>query len=150
MNEKNEKSDKIRDRRDDERKQILLYALQREDALVNNRLVWVLTMQGFLFAAVALSLEKDVDLNLFYANILGCLGLGLSIMGAFLSWWSNSSIKCIRKKWGDIESTLDDVSPFGSDGHASDAKTNHFGLSVFLPVSTGLAWALILYYINGR
>lgn len=35
--------------------------LKHEDALVNNRLTWTLTIQGFLFAAYGLSIQKRLD-----------------------------------------------------------------------------------------
>ena len=60
---------------DQQRKEILLFALNREDSLVNNRLIWVLTIQGFLFTAVALSLDKNIAQELFMRVAIFMLSL---------------------------------------------------------------------------
>ena len=133
----------VSDGRDSERKEILLYALQREDNLVNNRLIWVLTIQGFLFAAVALSKEKNIEPDSF-VNIIGFMGLAISSMGSILSLWANKQIDGIRSQWTELKDVVQDVSPFGAGPHKSNLSANLFGLSLFLPIFTGVAWLLIL------
>ena len=131
------------DGKDSERKEILLYALQREDALVNNRLIWVLTIQGFLFAAVALAKERGVQPENFI-KIIGSMGIVISCMGTTLSVLANRQINGIKLSWGNLASVTQDVSPFGSGPHKKKSLKNYFGLSFFLPVFTGIAWVLVL------
>ena len=97
--------------KDQQRKDILLFALCREDSLVNNRLIWVLTIQGFLFAAVALSFEKGIEQKI-YLLIISIVGVAISVMGAFLSVLANIHINKLKSQWGGIKTIVKDVSPF--------------------------------------
>jgi len=129
--------------KDQQRKEILLYALNREDSLVNNRLIWVLTIQGFLFAAVALSFEKEIAQNKFLF-IISIVGIVISIMGTYLSVLANLHINKLKSQWGDIKTIVKDVSPFGSGAHRPKSFTNLVGLSFLLPLCTGIAWLAVL------
>ena len=129
--------------KDQQRKDILLFALCREDSLVNNRLIWVLTIQGFLFAAVALSFEKGIEQKI-YLLIISIVGIAISVMGAFLSVLANIHINKLKSQWGGIKTIVKDVSPFGSGPHRPESFTNLIGLSFLLPVCTGIAWVAVL------
>ena len=129
---------------DQQRKEILLFALNREDSLVNNRLIWVLTIQGFLFTAIALSLDKNIAQELFM-RVAIFMGLAISIMGTYLSICANLHINRLKTQWGSLNTIVKDVSPFGSGPHRPKSITNLVGLSFLLPVCTGIAWLVILY-----
>lgn len=48
----------------DDKKQLILFNLQREDSLNNNRLGWLLSFQGFIFATYGVLLSEWQPLNL--------------------------------------------------------------------------------------
>jgi hypothetical protein len=85
-------------------------ALEHENTLTNHRLTWLLTSQGFLFAAFALvfeaSTKNDVkpEIRVVYEWILG----GLAITGILVSVWIGLGIQtageqhdCLERWWKD-------------------------------------------------
>lgn len=69
--------------------------IKREDGLTNNRLTWILPINAFLFAALALiTRDGDPDLQRFIRKwvplsgmLINVMGF-LALMGAFLALWS--------------------------------------------------------------
>ena len=126
-------------------RKILLFALEREDKLINNRISWVLTFEGFMFAAYTF-LNKNMAAELPIETmkyVYPLLGGFIALMGAILVIWGNVSIASIRKEWGKFEGNDTQVSPFGSVGHSKNRVTNFFGLSFFIPLSCLAAWIVI-------
>ncbi len=83
MNEK-EKQDKFSsfDKEDKQRYyEYLSQQIEREDGLVNNRLTWMVTTQGLLFAAIALVARNDTT----NSNLIKVLTKWLPVTGMFLS-----------------------------------------------------------------
>jgi len=128
---------------DSEIKDVLLYSLQREDNLINNRLIWVLTFQGFLFAVAAISFTGGKPPE-YFISAVASLGAFTSGLGVFLSIWGNGSILKIRNKWSEYDGYAKEVSPFTSVQNNTTRFSVFFGLSVFMPLSICVAWLWIL------
>lgn len=121
--------------------------IEREDSLVNTRITWMLTSQGFLFAALALIVNKDARAELYkiLVFILPLTGASLSLIGLFGVYAANSALRKLKAKWPDIE---DDkfVRPFGG-------KTASFIGNIpcySLPVTMCIIWLFILYMTISR
>ena len=148
MNQEVEHEEQKHDGKDGERKEILLFALQPEDSLVNNRLVWVLTIQGFLFAAVALAIEKGIEHG-WFLYIISIMGIIIAVISTVLSFRANIHINTLKDQWGDLTQIVQDVSPFGSGQHKRSSPYNLVGLSFWLPLFTGVAWVFVLLGVKG-
>ena len=78
--------------------------ITKEEGLIHNRITWMLTFQGFLFAAVVLSAKSDVDPILgpllrrtipvvaLVSAVLGLIGvraayISINNIKAFLAWY---------------------------------------------------------------
>lgn len=75
----------------DSRELYKLYAsrIDRQDNLINQRLGWMLTSQGFMFAAVGVMLNSTNQILQNLAKIVTYVGISVSIigfMGAFGAW----------------------------------------------------------------
>ena len=130
-------------------KEILLFALTREDLLMHNRLSWVLTFQGLLFASASfltnnMSVVLPINTMRFTYPILGVF---VAIFGMGIQVWGAISIGQIRKRWGEIENKEAKSSPFGIGGHNQTGPTMPFGLSFCILFSCFIAWAVILLKI---
>ena len=127
------------------------HQINREDGLVNSRLTWMLTFQGFLFASLALIGEREkVGQELYCALIYVLPFLGATI--ALLSYLSVegalSAIKSLKNDWINKEEDLDIAGvfprPFGQ-------KVPHTLAAIFirlLPFSVTFAWIYLFLELS--
>lgn len=143
-----------KDRQKQQRLDILEYKftlrhIEREENLINRRIAWMLTFQGFLFATIALLANKDVDpflrANLEALSAIAGLMVGVlayigvlaaySSIGAKLGAWES------EKRQKDIAPELRDRLPAITSKHAR--RGGKF-LSYGLPIVFVLVWGTLL------
>lgn len=123
--------------------------IEREESLINRRIAWMLTFQGFLFATIALLANNQVDASLrvnlealsaiagLLVGLLACIGVNAAY----------SSIKDKLKRWGSperqkaISDALRDRLPPITSKHASSGGKF---LSYGLPLVFVLVWGILL------
>ena len=153
MNDESE-SGQAPTRRERQRLDILEYKfilrhIEREESLINRRIAWMLTFQGFLFARIALLANNQVDPSLranlealsaiagLLVGLLACIGVNAaysSITGKLDRWGSQERQKAI----GDA---LRDRLPPITSKHASGGGKF---LSYGLPLVFVLVWGILL------
>jgi len=110
--------------------------VEHEDALTNNRLLWNINIQGFLYAAYGFAIEKLVEVQssecfpkvsgtgaialhwfIFFLPILG-------IFISFISWMgvmaAQGAIAALKNKWEKVLKTTDDPVLPGLTGGGND------------------------------
>ncbi len=124
--------------------------ISHENDLVNHRVNWLLTVQGFLFTALAFAWEKDD--SLFLVPMVSAIGVAVALSSAFLlhegsraivelrAWWD----KDCPKSW--YRGKLTHRGP-GVVGRWSNTwYTRHFLPVQVLPVALCCTWALIIVF----
>jgi hypothetical protein len=127
----------------------ILRHIEREESLINRRIAWMLTFQGFLFATIALLANNQVSPSLrtnlealsaiagLLVGLLACIGVNAAY----------SSIKDKLNKWGSekrqaqIADELKDRLPPITSKHASNGGKF---LSYGLPLVFVLVWGTLL------
>ena len=127
----------------------ILRHIEREESLINRRIAWMLTFQGFLFATIALLANNQVDPSLrtnlealsaiagLLVGLLACIGVNAAY----------SSIKDKLNRWGSperqkaISDALRDRLPPITSKHASSGGKF---LSYGLPLVFVLVWGVLL------
>lgn len=117
--------------------------IEREEKLINNRFSWMLTAEGFMFAAIAL-LGKMSQQNHLYAAIVDIIPIvgGLIAFAALIGVWGAYLSKREYKRIYNIElANSPDIypRPFGGNG----AHLAGLVPSVILPIFIILAWLKI-------
>jgi hypothetical protein len=122
--------------------------VEREDTLVNQRLSWLLTVEGFLFAAVAILANKDseaiIKTFLFWAIPLTGLGAAISVIFAVVV--AHQSVESIRRDWCTLPPEIKDQkpSPFGG----AHIHIPWIGPSFVIPIIISLVWICwIVHYV---
>lgn len=112
-----------------------------EQALVNNRMTWMMTFQGFLFAAYAVAMANDNDPNaksalLIVIPITGILVAGIAILGLMAAHNAISQIKASVTKSNLPEPWCQ---PF------SNQNTSNLGRTVAyaFPIILILTWVIV-------
>jgi hypothetical protein len=118
--------------------------IAREENLINNRLTWMLTFQGFLFAAIALMGNEKIHLPLKSALqcIIPALGIAVAISGIMGVTAAYLAICQHRKDW---ENKLNNFPKPGGKGLAS--WLGRFA-SGSIPIVIILAWVYLLCVLN--
>jgi len=133
--------------------------VEHEDALVNNRVLWNINIQGFLFATYGISLQKlaqgghhgpEVFLLQFLIGILPVLGASIS----YYSWRgvqaAQSSIRNLEDKWNGVlkdEYLLSEDSsmlPWLTGGGAKQAHDKGLEAPLGVPRLFIITWLAIL------
>jgi hypothetical protein len=115
-----------------QRYEYIAHQINREELLINNRLTWMLTLNGFLFATFALLLKSDPVTNSpTWDSTIFLLRWGLPTLGIFISLAgllgviaAQLQIKWLCRQWH--EHKLDErqlwVRPFGANGASELGK----------------------------
>lgn len=117
--------------------------IEREQGLVNNRLSWMLTFQGFLFASIALVVNKDTEpaIRLVFRNVMPTIGIAvalLALIGIHAAALSSSEIKA---KWKQRDGFQHYPPTFGTRTISLLGRITSYGI----PISVVLAWLLLLF-----
>jgi|SRR5581483_11492931 len=125
----------------------VLRHIEREENLVNRRIAWMLTFQGFLFATIALLANKDVDPSLrtnlealssiagLLVSLLACIGVNAaySSIGTKLDDWDARK----RELPPELRRSLPEIT---SRGASRGGKLLSYGL----PFVFVLIWGALL------
>ena len=131
----------LKDKYDYTARQIL-----REERLINNRLSWMLTFEGFLFAALALTanasnegvLRNSLKYTIPATGIAVAVLTMVGISGAYVS------INQIKIFWGKQKGIKCFPLPYGSPQASARGRVTSHGI----PLAMMLMWSLIyLFYI---
>jgi hypothetical protein len=122
--------------------------VEREDTLVNQRLSWLLTFEGFLFAAVAILANQDSEpiIKTFLFWAIPLTGLGAAISVIFAVFAAHQSVESFRRDWCALPPEIKDQkpSPFGG----SHIHIPLLGPSFVIPIIVSMVWiSWIFYYI---
>jgi hypothetical protein len=117
--------------------------IEREQGLVNNRLSWMLTFQGFLFASIALVANKDTEsaTRLVFRNVIPAIGIAvalLALVGIHAAALSSNEIKA---KWKQRDGFHYYPPAFGTRTVSLLGRVTSYGI----PTSVILAWLLLLF-----
>jgi len=121
--------------------------IEREDNLINTRMTWLLTLQGFLFTALALIMKVD-DGGLYFLLmvLLPLTGVILSVFGFYGVWGANIALKELKEIWyeryeknGNPEKEKF-IRPFGNNVASKKGGVPSF----YLPIILAVVWLLIL------
>ena len=114
--------------------------IAQENLLTHNRLTWVLQINGFLFAALALiKIDTPLNIKIFASYVLPIVGIVISLAGYWGVKAAHAQKEYLKSLW--VELRLNDfVRPFGVD------KTKHFGrlTSLAIPGVLIFSWGLLL------
>ncbi|EFL52318.1 conserved hypothetical protein [Solidesulfovibrio fructosivorans JJ]] len=130
--------------------------IQHEDNLINQRVVWLLQVNGFLFAAYAFTLVAQSNTSCKATTGFTLLVVFsrfiLSFVGIILSFMLKRGISAAEKSIDELVKSWDELPPdhkkncpqiCGGGGWGNIRKDGAFP-SVLIPLALGLAWILIL------
>ncbi|NEU77979.1 hypothetical protein [Nostoc sp. UIC 10630] len=117
--------------------------IEREQGLINTRLSWMLTFQGFLFASIALVVNKDTEpsVRLVFRNVIPAIGIAvalLALVGVHAAALSSNGIKA---KWNQRGGFQQYPPTFGSPTISLLGRVTSYGI----PTSVVLAWLLLFF-----
>jgi len=119
----------------EEKKELIKFNLLREDTLNGSRLSWMLTFQGFLFAAYFVAQPQD--------NLLPYLGILASLVTISVVLLGAISINNLLNLWHEIEHDKS-ISPFGLQKQGRWIFLLILGLSAMLPTGCLAAWIYLM------
>ena len=122
---------------------LIISNLTREDGLVNSRLSWLMTAQGFLFASWGLVIGSTFGRKIAASIVFACLGIFLCLAAIIVIHISHKFIEDLKTKWEALEGKSE-VSPFGIDVFGISSRVKFLGLSYMLPCGCIIAWCALL------
>lgn len=118
--------------------------LNREDQLINSRMTWYLTIQGFIIAAVALiftgKLEDYQNLRTPVIRLLSFLGISISFVVFISVLRARKAKKITGSKWKKS------VSKTGKNDPFPDPRGDISWLSIFTP-GQSVPWIIIVFWV---
>lgn len=132
--------------------------IENENNLYNQRLLWFIYIQAFLFATVAIILsnrfgiESSIGTKMvdWITIVICCFGVYLGLLTKTLLDHATDSLNEIRDAWSKLLSTKMPVANLEYFPHVSGGtgkiRTRNVGIlrSRYLPLSFSVTWALIL------
>lgn len=115
----------------------LVKQIEREDGLISQRLSWMTQLQGWLFAATAVSAWKDLG-DLARLAAVAISGVGLLIA---YSTWKGISVAHLtlhERKTEFLKAQLALVRPFGGETSPNPMFASHW-----ICGAVGLAWTIV-------
>lgn len=119
--------------------------ITKEEGLIHNRITWMLTFQGFLFAAIVLSANSNVDhrLGALLRGVIPWLALasaGLAFIGVRAGYISINTIKKFLLDY-EVEHKPSVKPPaFGNPTASTMGRMTSHGL----PLLVILAWSILI------
>jgi hypothetical protein len=125
--------------------------LERELNLINNRLSWMLTFQGFLFTTIALTANNNTDWAIGMGLRYGIPSIGMLV--AFLALFgihaAHLSITNIRTRWKWNGGYSGYSLAFGNPDARKYGRIPSYGIPISIIIAW-LAWFVwLLFFING-
>jgi hypothetical protein len=99
--------------------EFIAHQINREDSLINFRLTWALTLNGFLFAAIGVSGNQGISdpaLVPFLHIVVPITGFLISLFGFFGVRAAQVQIDYLRDEWRSLNERRW-PRPFGGDDH---------------------------------
>ena len=117
--------------------------IEREQGLVNNRLSWMLTFQGFLFAAIALVVNKDTEptVRVVFRNVIPAIGIAVALLALIGIHAAALSSNEIKAKWKQRDGFQQYPPTFGTPKISLLGRITSYGI----PTSVIVAWLLLLF-----
>ena len=119
-----------------------------EQTLINNRMTWLMTFQGFLFAAYAVAMNKDNDektRDLIYF-IIPLAGLLMAFFATFGLIAAHFAINGIKDKFNTLNLSPNLVTPFSKSKTAIMGRIGAFSF----PVVIIITWLIIFFAGSGH
>lgn len=120
--------------------QDIIDQIKHENNLEHNRMTWVLQINGFLFATLAL-LKKDADKSIYYfvSYILPIVGIAISMAGFYGIRAAHTQKEYLKGKWHSLQCNCC-VRPFGARETTILGRTP----SLAIPVVLAFSWLFFL------
>jgi hypothetical protein len=117
--------------------------IEREQGLVNNRLSWMLTFQGFLFAAIALVINKDTEptVRIVFRNVIPAIGIAVALLALIGIHAAALSSNEIKAKWKQRDGFQQYPPTFGTRKISLLGRITSYGI----PTSVVVAWLLLWF-----
>lgn len=120
--------------------------IDQENTLINNRLSWMLTFQGFLFATLALIASKDTpqSISLAFRNVVPIVGIVvafLALLGVFAAY---ISIDNTKRKWKKRLENHQYPPAHGTALASILGRITSYGI----PISLILAWFILSHKLT--
>ncbi|WKJ91350.1 hypothetical protein QZJ86_04265 [Methylomonas montana] len=121
----------------------LAHQIEREDGLINTRITWLLTFQGFLFAALAIVANnagsKDVAIYWALKYTLPVIGISIGVLGILGVRAALIALSELKDIW-DQAKFPNYPPPYGKP------RLHAFGsfYSQGIPIILSIAWTVIL------
>ena len=119
---------------------IAVRQLERELSLINNRISWMLTFQGFLFATIALVANKNTEqaIRIVFRNVIPTIGIVVAFLALIGVHAAHLSIKSIKTRWKQNLDYLEYSQAFGTSISSILGRVPSYGI----PISIIIAWFL--------
>lgn len=119
--------------------------VSREDNLINNRLSWMLTIQGLLFAALSVLATENEGVQALLETLKTVIPIvgGISALAVFGTVIiAHVSLYNLHKEWLLHHSAIK-PSPFGLQKEGGHHFWNMFSPSLLLPLALVVIWAYV-------
>ncbi len=119
--------------------------LSREDNLINNRLSWMLTIQGLLFAALSILTKKNDGVQALFETLKTVIPIvgGISALSVFVTVIiAHVSLYYLHKEWLLHHRSIK-PSPFGLQKEGGHHFWNMVSPSVLLPFALMVTWVYV-------
>jgi hypothetical protein len=119
---------------------IAVRQLERELSLINNRISWMLTFQGFLFATIALVANKNTEqaIRIVFRNVIPTIGIVVAFLALIGVHAAHLSIKSIKTRWKQNLDYLEYSPALGTSTSSILGRVPSYGI----PISIIIAWFL--------
>jgi hypothetical protein len=129
---------------------MVLRLLDREDQLINSRMTWYLTIQGFIIAGVALmftgKFESHLGLRIPGIIALSILGIAISVVVFIAVLRARKAKKKVCKKWEEL--TSDEKTPF-PDPMGEPEWLSEWTPGQTVPLIFVLFWVAVVIGVSG-
>lgn len=118
-----------------EKDEVLRELIKNENEMINHRMNWFLTLQGFMFAAISFAWEKNTELCLVFSLVgaLSALSVGLLLRSGV------KEVKCLEEEGRELSNPV-----IGRKFEETPKVIHSFLPWQFLPILMVSAWSLIL------
>lgn len=125
--------------------ELIIGNLTREDGLVNSRISWLMTAQGFLYASWGLVMGSSFENKIAASTVFAFLGIFLCLVAMVVIQISHRFIEDLKSRWKALEGDESGVTPFGIDIFGESSRFRYIGLSYMLPSGCVVAWVVLLF-----
>jgi hypothetical protein len=104
--------------------------IEREDGLINTRISWLLTFEGFLFAAFGIMSKEPSSIQSKILWLIPIAGFSMSFLAMLGINAAISALNNLKKQWeGNF---CGYIQPFGNDNEHKSAVTYSRGIPILL------------------